>query len=85
MTFDLLRLPGWSEFIRRLIQEVQGYTEDILEEAQQFTAEQRYAKLLAENSIILRKAPLKDVASYLGIAPQSLSRIRKRMAGSRGT
>ena len=77
--FDLLRLPGWSAFVRSLVQEVQGYTQDLLEEAQQYTAEARYARLLRENSIILQKAPLKDVASFLGIAPQSLSRIRKRM------
>ena len=76
---DLLRLSGWSDFVRCLVQEVQGYTQDLLEEAQQCTAEARYAKLLRGNSIILQKAPLKDVASYLGIAPQSLSRIRKRM------
>ncbi|RNC87857.1 MAG: Crp/Fnr family transcriptional regulator [Winogradskyella sp.] len=76
--FQLLELPHWSEFVRKLIQEVQFYTEQILEEAQNNTAEERYKKLVEEKSSILENAPLKDIASYLGIAPQSLSRIRKK-------
>ncbi len=77
--FDLLRIPNWSEFIRKLIQEVQYFTEQILEETQNCTAEERYVRMLEQNSSILLHAPLKDVASYLGIAPQSLSRIRKNI------
>jgi len=76
--FDLLRIFGWSEFIRKLIQEVQFYTEQILEELQNKTAEERYIQMIESSNIILTKAPLKDIASYLGIAPQSLSRIRKK-------
>ncbi len=81
--FDLLELKSWSEFIRKLIQEVQFYTEEILLELQNKTAEDRYIKMLTESSIILQKSPLKYVASYLGIAPQSLSRIRKKFYSSR--
>lgn len=77
--FNLLRIPNWSEFIRKLIQEVQYFTERILEETQNYTAEERYSRMLEQNSSILLHAPLKDVASYLGIAPQSLSRIRKNI------
>ncbi len=76
--FDLLAIPKWSEFIRKLIQEVQFYTEQILEEAQNSTAEERYVKMIEENSSIIAKASSKHIASYLGIAPQSLSRIRKK-------
>ena len=76
--FELLRYPNWSEFIRKLIQEVQFFTEQILEELQTSTAEERYIKMVKENDPILLNAPLKDIASYLGIAPQSLSRIRKK-------
>lgn len=76
--FNLLSIPNWSEFVRKLIQEVQFYTEQILEEAQTNTAEKRYIKMLQDGHPILQNAPLKDIASYLGIAPQSLSRIRKK-------
>lgn len=76
--FALLELPKWSEFVRKLIQEVQYSTEEILEAVQNEKAEDRYKKMIAENDVILQKAQLKHVASYLGIAPQSLSRIRKK-------
>ena len=41
------------------------------------TAKQRYAELVRKNNQIER-IPLKYLASYLGITPQSLSRIRKQ-------
>ena len=67
-----------STFTRKLVQEVQFYTEQILVEIQNDTAEQRYLKMIEEQSILLQKVPLKHLATYLGIAPQSLSRIRKK-------
>ena len=76
--FDLLRIFNWSEFVRKLVQEVQFFTEEILKESQNKTAEERYIQMLENNDPILLIAPLKIVASYLGIAPQSLSRIRKK-------
>jgi CRP-like cAMP-binding protein len=41
------------------------------------TAEQRYDTLLKTNPEIFQHAPLKHIASYLGITDTSLSRIRK--------
>ncbi|MEO5583025.1 MAG: Crp/Fnr family transcriptional regulator [Saprospiraceae bacterium] len=41
------------------------------------TAEQRYQDLLQSNPEIFQHAPLKYIASYLGITDTSLSRIRK--------
>ena len=77
--FELLAYPAWSTFVRLLIQEVLFYTEQILAEMQQETAEQRYRKMLLEGDPLLQEVPLKHLASYFGIAPQSLSRIRKKI------
>ena len=77
---DLLELKSWSTFIRKLIQEVQYYTEEILQEIQTETAETRYKKMIETNPQLLQRVPLKYLASYFGIAPQSLSRIRKKIA-----
>lgn len=41
--------------------------------------EQYYLQMMAEYGSVLNYIPLKDVASYLGITPQALSRIRKRI------
>jgi len=42
------------------------------------SAEERYQNLLANNPEILQRISQKHIASYLGITPQSLSRIRKK-------
>lgn len=44
------------------------------------TAEERYLFLLKTNPEIFQHAPLKNIASYLGITDTSLSRIRKELS-----
>jgi len=44
------------------------------------SAEERYLKLFTERPKLLLEIPLKYVASYVGVTPQALSRIRKRIA-----
>jgi len=43
------------------------------------TADQRYLKLFTERPNIIKEIPLKYIASYIGVTPQALSRIRKRI------
>jgi len=82
-TNDLYRLKSWTDFARKIIQEVQFFTEEILEELQTETAELRYEKMLKNRPTLLQRIPLKHLASYLGIAPQSLSRIRKKLSAQK--
>ncbi|WP_420322228.1 Crp/Fnr family transcriptional regulator [Flagellimonas sp.] len=42
--------------------------------------EQRYASLLAKRPYLLQRVPQHQLASYIGVKPQSLSRIRRRIA-----
>lgn len=44
------------------------------------SAQQRYLNLFTEQPKLLREIPLKYIASYIGITPQALSRIRKRIS-----
>lgn len=44
------------------------------------TAEQRYIDLMKKAPHVLQQVPLKHIASYLGITPQALSRIRRRIS-----
>lgn len=44
------------------------------------TPEQRYLNLLKENPHIIQRVPLQYIATYLGITPVSLSRIRNRLS-----
>ena len=41
--------------------------------------EQRYLKLLKARPDIFQRVPQYDIATYLGIKPESLSRIRKKL------
>lgn len=43
--------------------------------------EQRYLKLLKDRPALVHRVPQYNLASYLGIKPETLSRIRKRISG----
>ncbi|WP_108803195.1 Crp/Fnr family transcriptional regulator [Aquimarina sp. Aq107] len=43
------------------------------------TAEERYILLLSNHPQIIEQIPIKDISKYLGIQPESLSRIRKKI------
>jgi len=44
-----------------------------------YSATERYQNLKEQYKTVPHRIPLKDIASYLGIEPQSLSRIRRNM------
>ncbi len=72
-------LNSWNEFSRKLLQEVQQFSRNSLLEIKTKTADQRYKELLINKPEVLQRIPLKFLSSYLGVAPQSLSRIRKNL------
>lgn len=43
-------------------------------------AEQRYLRLFTEQPNLVKHIPLQYIASYIGVTPQALSRIRKRIS-----
>jgi len=44
------------------------------------TPDERYLKLLEKKQYLVQNIPLKILASYIGITPESLSRLRKRLS-----
>lgn len=44
------------------------------------TPEERYLNLMKERPKVIANVPLKYIASYLGVTPEALSRIRKRLS-----
>jgi CRP-like cAMP-binding protein len=73
-------LPEFREFGRSIL--VKGFSalKNRMLSMITETAEERYANLLRSNPEILQNAPLKNIATYLGITDTSLSRIRKELA-----
>jgi CRP-like cAMP-binding protein len=51
-----------------------------LESLQFHTAEERYQQLIIDHKHIVQRIPQKYIASYLGITPVSLSRIRSKIS-----
>lgn len=51
-----------------------------IEEMKTLSAEERYLKLIENQPHIFQRIPLQHIASYLNIEPQSLSRMRNRLA-----
>jgi CRP-like cAMP-binding protein len=73
------KIPKIERFFRLLVQN--AYINAQLRIAKTFSdsAEDRYLTLIKRHPDILQRVPQYLVASYLGIKPQSLSRIRKQI------
>ena len=72
------RLPGFEQLSMAEILAMYSNSIEQLASLQIFTAEKRYQQIVKNNPDLINRIPLKFIASYLGIKPQSLSRIRRR-------
>ncbi|NSL87934.1 Crp/Fnr family transcriptional regulator [Chitinophaga solisilvae] len=81
---DLYRRSHTCEKAGRLIAE-QQYLRKYQRELDflQLSAQERYLQLLRQHPEVVQHIPIKQIASYLGIEPQSLSRIRKNIRQAR--
>ena len=70
------KFPEIERLFRKIFEAGHVDTLNRIEGIQFHTAEERYKALLNEANDVLKKVPLKYVASYLGITQVSLSRIR---------
>jgi CRP-like cAMP-binding protein len=72
------KYPDLDNVFRRVFQNCYIELVNRIESIQFHTADERYAALLNERPDLLKRAPLKFIASYLGITQTSLSRIRHK-------
>lgn len=70
-----------KDYTIRLFQQVQEEDRQRMNDLANLTGEQRYLKLMKDCPNIVQRVPLKYIASYLGIKPESLSRIRRQYLG----
>lgn len=73
------RFPVLAEITRKMMAADFGKTQNDLAKVIISGPEQRYLNLLEERPDILQRLPQHIIASYLGMTPESLSRIRKRI------
>jgi CRP-like cAMP-binding protein len=71
--------PGVERLFRKITEAAYVETVNRLESLQFHTAEERYRDLIEQHPQIIQRIPLKYIASYLGITPVSLSRIRSTL------
>ncbi|MEM7655579.1 MAG: hypothetical protein AAF399_05575 [Bacteroidota bacterium] len=65
-----------SQLFHQLLLEHALFTEEKLRQLQFMTAQERYQALLDQELSILQRVSLTDIASYLGVSRETLSRIR---------
>ncbi len=76
--FDLV--PEWDRLARRITEEHYSAKEKRVNVLAGLSAKEKYEDLLKYgNPEIIRNIPLQYIASYLGITPETLSRIRKKI------
>lgn len=75
------RIPVFEKWYRSLSRKTLEETQRKLVEWQTKSAEEKYLRLLADAPDIVQRIPQHYIASYFGIKPQSLSRIRKNILG----
>jgi CRP-like cAMP-binding protein len=72
-------LPKFKKFHDDKVQRNHYYTLKRLSFAKSATPEEKYLDLMKKQPELFQRVPLHYIASYLGIEPESLSRLRKRI------
>jgi CRP-like cAMP-binding protein len=79
-TYLVKAFPVLEKIMRVMMEREWGSAQTKLALFKLSSPEERYLNLLNEQPELMEIAPLHQIASYLGMTPESLSRIRKRIA-----
>lgn len=71
--------PATAEFFRMLIERIAAKSIKRTKSLLSFSPERQFLDLIEEQPEIFQRVPQRYIAQYLGIAPESLSRIKKRL------
>ncbi|MEC3885348.1 Crp/Fnr family transcriptional regulator [Halobacillus sp. HZG1] len=74
--------PGLETMILKMVEGDMGEIHDHFAAFISSTPEERYQSILENRPELLKRVPQHQLASYLGITPESLSRIKKRLGSS---
>lgn len=73
------RIPRLESIIRQEVERETGKVQDEMANFITSSPEERYRNLVDTRPELLNRVPQHQIASYLGVTPESLSRIRKRL------
>ena len=74
-----IKFPKFEIMCRKLSEELLAKQQINFDEFKTSSPEQRYLNLLNKRPDLIQRVPQHQLASYLGIKPQSLSRLRSRI------
>ena len=77
----LEEIPAYERYHRIIVQNAYVALQQRVENALGLTAEEKYARLIQHNPEFMNRVPLNLVASYLGVSPETLSRVRGNFSG----
>lgn len=81
---ELEKLASWNKFINSLLNEIDKFFKLMIVHLKYQTPEQRYVWMTQNYpQSLLQKIPQKYMASFLGITPQSLCRIKNKLHQNR--
>jgi CRP-like cAMP-binding protein len=78
--FLMHKYHAFEKINRKMIERFYLFMVDRLKDFTFLSAEERYLKLVQKRPDIFQKLPLSYISDYINIKPQSLSRIRKKLA-----
>lgn len=73
------KIPKFERFFRILFQNAYITQRDQINQALSASAEERYMTFIKQKSYAEKRFSQKDIASYLGVTPQFLSALKKRL------
>lgn len=74
----MLEIPVMDRYFRILYQNSLVTKDYRLIVSNSYTAEEKYLQLVQKNPEMIKRVPHNLIASYLGLAPETVSRIRKK-------
>lgn len=76
----LEEIPAYEHYHRIILQNALVAMQCRVENALGLSAEEKYSRLIKRSPEFMNRVPLNLVASYLGVSPETLSRVRGKMA-----
>ncbi len=79
---DYDQYPELAELTRKMMEESMGKMQDAYAAFIRLTSEERVKRMMEDESDLFNRVPKHQIASFLGITPESLSRITRRLERS---
>ena len=73
-----IKIPKFERFFRHLLQNAFVALQERINTSLSQNADEQYCTFIEKYPLMEKRLPLKQIASYLGITPESLSRIRSQ-------